>query len=134
MTKEKRMEPPRLSLVPSSRESHDHAAEETGEETPRVTIRSLQSFDNLSKRTRLQLEVEVDEPSALSILADALAEARDGNGQVRLKARLEGGAADVILGRDFAVDAELAARIERLPGIRAVQLSLAEPPRLALVS
>lgn len=105
-----------------------------GEETPRVTIRSLQSFESLSKRTRLQLEVEVDDTSALATLADALADARDGNGQVRLRARLESGAADVILGRDFAVDAELAARIERLPGVRAVQLSLAEPPRLALVS
>lgn len=105
-----------------------------GEETPRVTIRSLQSFENLSKRTRLQLEVEIDDASALAILADALADALGGNGQVRLKARLESGAADVILGRNFAVDAELAARIERLPGVRAVQLSLAEPPRLALVS
>ena len=35
MTKEKRMEPPRLSLVPSSQESHDHAGDEAGEETAR---------------------------------------------------------------------------------------------------
>jgi segregation and condensation protein B len=34
MTKEKRMEPPRLILVPSSQESHDHAGDE-GEETAR---------------------------------------------------------------------------------------------------
>jgi hypothetical protein len=31
-------------------------------------------------------------------------------------------------------DAELAARIERIPGITAVRLAVAETPRLALVS
>src|SRR3546814_2442958 len=31
-----------------------------GEEAPRVTVRSVQGFEALSKRTRLQLEVEVD--------------------------------------------------------------------------
>ena len=30
-----------------------------GEEAPRVTIRSVQPFESLSKRTRLQLEVEI---------------------------------------------------------------------------
>jgi DNA polymerase-3 subunit alpha len=40
----------------------------------------------------------------------------------------------VVLGRDFVLDAELAARIERLDGVTAVRLSVAEPPRLALVS
>ena len=39
----------------------------------------------------------------------------------------------VVLGRDFRLDAELAARIERIPGVTAVRLSAATPPRLALV-
>jgi DNA polymerase-3 subunit alpha len=105
-----------------------------GEETPRVTIRSLQTFESLSRRTRLQLEVETDDPSALVALAAAVGGHRGGHGQLLLKAPLEGGAADLVLGRDFIVDAELAARLERIHGVAAVRLSVAEAPRLALVS
>ncbi len=105
-----------------------------GEEAPRVTIRSIQSFENLSKRTRLQLQVEVDGPEVLARLAEAVADHRGGNGQLRLRAALDRGEAELVLGRDFVLDAEVAARIERLPGVTAVRLSVAEPPRLALVS
>ncbi|HST35892.1 MAG TPA: DNA polymerase III subunit alpha [Allosphingosinicella sp.] len=104
-----------------------------GEETPRVTIKSLQSFEGLAKRSRLQLEVEADDASALPMLAAIVAGERGGNGLLRLKARFDGGEADLILGRDVNVDAELAARIERIEGVAAVSLSVAEAPRLALV-
>jgi len=105
-----------------------------GEETPRVTVRSLQSFEGLAKRARLQLEVEVEDADALRRLAATVAGERGGNGQLRLKAGWDGGEADIVLGRDFLVDAEMAARIERVPGVTAVRLAMAEPPRLALVS
>jgi DNA polymerase-3 subunit alpha len=105
-----------------------------GEEAPRVTIKSIQSFENLARRTRLQIEVEVDGPDALPALASAMADHRGGNGQLRLRALTASGEADLVLGRDFILDAELAARIERLPGVTAVRLAVAEPPRLALVS
>ncbi len=105
-----------------------------GEETPRVTIKSLQSFESLSLRSRLQIQIEVETESAVASLAEAVAGARGGNGQLRLKARLAGGEADLVLGRDFVVDAELAARLERIEGIGAVHLSVVEAPRLALVS
>jgi DNA polymerase-3 subunit alpha len=105
-----------------------------GEETPRVTIKQLQLFESLSKRARLQLEVEVEDAAALNRLAQALADERGGGGDLRLRARFEGGQAEVLLGRDFKLDADLAARIERIPGILAVNLSAAPAPRLALVS
>jgi DNA polymerase-3 subunit alpha len=105
-----------------------------GEETPRVTIRSLQSFESLSLRTRLALEVEVADAGALRSLAEAVAGERGGNGQLRLRAPWGGGEAELVLGRDFRVDAEMAARVERIPGVRSVALSVADPPRLALVS
>ena len=105
-----------------------------GEEAPRVTIRSLQLFESLSKRARLQLEVEVDDVAAIARLADAVAEDRGSQGELRLRVRIEGGEAELVLGRDFRLDAELAARLERLEGVVAVRLSVAAQPRLALVS
>jgi len=106
-----------------------------GEEAPRVTIKSIQSFETLARRTRLQIEVTVDGADALPALAAALADHRGGNGQLRLRAPVDGGGeADLILGRGFILDAELAARIERVPGVTSVALAVAEQPRLALVS
>jgi DNA polymerase-3 subunit alpha len=105
-----------------------------GEDAPRVTIKSIQSFEGLSRRTRLQLEIEVDGAGALPRLREAVAGARGGNGVLRLRAPIEDGEADVVLGRDFALDAELAARIERVEGVTRVHLSTAEPARLALAS
>jgi DNA polymerase-3 subunit alpha len=104
-----------------------------GEEAPRVTIKSLQLFENLSKRSRLQLEVEIEEAEALPRLAAALAGDRGGNGLIRLRTRHERGTAEVILGRDFLLDAEMAARLERIDGVLSIRLSVAEP-RLAYAS
>jgi DNA polymerase-3 subunit alpha len=105
-----------------------------GEEAPRVTIRSLQMFESLSRRTRLQLEVEAEDEEAVRRLAAAVSGDHGGNGELRLRLRLESGEADVLLGRDYLLDAEMAARIERLDGILAVRLSVIPQPRLALVS
>ena len=104
-----------------------------GEEAPRVTIKSLQPFDKLSLRSRLQLEIEVEDAGAIARLAALMANERGGNGDLRLRARLESGEAEVVLGRDFRLDAEVAARIERVPGVTAVRLSVAPQVRLALV-
>uniref|UniRef100_UPI0037832AF2 hypothetical protein n=1 Tax=Allosphingosinicella sp. TaxID=2823234 RepID=UPI0037832AF2 len=85
-------------------------------------------------RTRLQIEDEVDDEAALCLLAAETAEAHGGTGQLLLKTKLAIGEASLVLGRDFVVDAELAARLERIPGVTAVRLAVAEAPRLALVS
>src|SRR3569623_1283349 len=72
-----------------------------GEEAPRVTIRSLQNFESLSKRSRLQLEVEVEDEATIRRLAAALAGDRGGSGELRLRAKLANGEAELVLGRDF---------------------------------
>jgi DNA polymerase III subunit alpha len=105
-----------------------------GEEAPRVTVRSLQLFETLSKRTRLQLEVEVEGAEAIRRLAETVAHDHGGSGELRLRLRLGDGEAALVVGRDFLLDAELAARIERVAGVTAVRLSVAPAPRLALVS
>jgi len=105
-----------------------------GDETPRVTIKRVQTLDELAKRTRLEMTVRVHDSQALKLVAKELTAARGGNGRVRLILPLApGGEAALIAGRDFTLDAELAARIERIAGEGNVELSAQEPPRLALV-
>jgi DNA polymerase-3 subunit alpha len=106
-----------------------------GDETPRVTIKRIQLLSELSKRTRLEMTVRVTNGQAAALVSKELREALGGNGRVRFILPLtSGGEAVVIAGRDFALDAELAARIERIAGEGSVDLSAQEPPRLALVS
>jgi DNA polymerase-3 subunit alpha len=105
-----------------------------GDETPRVTIKRFQPLADLAKRTRLQMTIRVPDGARAEQIARELAEAHGSNGFIRfLVPMASGGEAVVIAGRDFALDAELAARIERISGEGSVELSAQEPPKLALV-
>lgn len=105
-----------------------------GEDSPRVAIKRLQPLEGLGDAARLMLRLEVSAPEALGEIAALLGSAGSGRGEVRLSAAGPAGTADVRLGRGFRLDAELAARIEQLPGVVRVALSAVETPRLALVS
>jgi len=105
-----------------------------GEETPRVTIKRVQSFESLATAARLILDLTIDDPRVLQRLASLMADHRGGRGLIRVHAKLEPeGMAEVILGRDFRLDGELKARIETLPGIRHAELDN-DDPRLAAVA
>ena len=105
-----------------------------GDETPRVTIKRVQPLTDLAKRTRLQMTVSVPDRHAAERLAREFADARNGNGLVRFIVPMtSGGEATIVIGRDYALDAELASRIERITGEGSVDLSVQEPPKLALV-
>jgi len=105
-----------------------------GDETPRVAVKRFQPVDSLAKRTRLQMEVRVAKPALMPQVAAELEQCRGGSGMVRLLLPLAaGGEAKILAGRDFALDAELAARLERLLGEGSVELCVQEPPKLALV-
>jgi DNA polymerase-3 subunit alpha len=105
-----------------------------GDDVPRVTVKKFQPFDSLAKRTRLLLDLTVTDAAAIPPISRELASARGGNGVVRARLPIsEGRQATLILGRDFNLDADLAARLTRILGEGAVELSAQEPPRLALV-
>jgi DNA polymerase-3 subunit alpha len=105
-----------------------------GDETPRVTIKRFQPLADLAKRTRLQMTVRLADIAILPPILRSLEDARGGNGLIRfIVSTASGGEAAVIAGRCFALDAELAAQMERLAGNGSVDLSVQEPPRLALV-
>jgi DNA polymerase III subunit alpha len=105
-----------------------------GDDAPRVTIKRFQSLSDLAKRTRLQMTVRVADGATAERVARELASARGSNGLVRFIVPIAtGGEAIVVAGRAFALDAELAALIERINGEGSVDLSVQEPPKLALV-
>ena len=106
----------------------------SGDDAPRVTIKRFQPLAALARRTRLQMAVRLSSGLAAAELAPLLAGARGDNGTLRLRVPLaSGGEAEILAGRDYALDAELAARIERITGEGSVELSVQEPPKLALV-
>jgi DNA polymerase-3 subunit alpha len=95
-----------------------------GDETPRVTVRNIRPFEGMTMATRLRLDVTIDRAEGVAALADALAGAREGKGELHIFAALpDGGQAHLRIGNDHVFDAELVARIERLPGIVSAQLA-----------
>jgi DNA polymerase-3 subunit alpha len=104
-----------------------------GDETPRAAVKRVQPLESLAKRTRLQMTIGVS-AERIQAVARELAGARGGSGTVRIHVTLaDGGNATVLAGREFELDAELAARIERIAGEGSVELSAQETPKLALV-
>ena len=106
----------------------------SGDDVPRVTIKRFQPLADLAKKTRLQVMVRVPDGATAERLVRELANAKGGHGLVRFIVPLSaGGEAVVVAGRDYALDVELASRIERIAGEGSVDLSVQEPPKLALV-
>jgi DNA polymerase-3 subunit alpha len=105
-----------------------------GDDMPRVTVKKFQPLESLAKRSRLMLSVQIADTSQLPAVARELAEAQGGNGVVRAIVPIsDGRQATLVLGRGFSLDADIAARLTRILGDGAVELSAQEPPRLALV-
>jgi DNA polymerase-3 subunit alpha len=105
-----------------------------GDEIPRVTVKRFQPLEGLARNARLRLRLWMADVMLLPAIVQELAAARGGTGSVRVSLPVGGGrVATLLIGRDFALDADLAARLMRFLGEDAVELSAQEPPRLALV-
>ena len=105
-----------------------------GDESPRAAVKRFQPLESVAKRSRLQMLVTVPAAELVAQISAELDDHRGSNGMVRLTLPLSaGGEAVILAGRDFALDAELAARIERIVGEGNVDLCVQEPPKLALV-
>jgi len=105
-----------------------------GEDAPRITIRSLQSFESLSRTMRLRLDLAAVDADAVRRLGDMLAGMRGGTGEVHLRVQAGEGMAVLVLGRDFRIDAALEAQLIALEGLSEVTLTTIAPAPLALVS
>ncbi|USI72326.1 DNA polymerase III subunit alpha [Sphingomonas morindae] len=106
-----------------------------GDETPRVTIRAVRPFEGMTMATRLRLDLWIEAEAAAAPVAALLAPARGGGkGELHIFATGPGGTpVHILAGTDYLFDAELVARVERVPGIASARLAPFEAPRLALV-
>ena len=103
-----------------------------GDDVPRVAVKRFQPLDGLAKKSRLQLTIRLREVGQAGVIMQELL--RGSSGAVRVIVPLANErVATLLLGRDFALDADLAARLERRLGEGSVELSVQTPPQLALV-
>ena len=104
-----------------------------GEDSARITIKRIQSFESLANSTRLILELSVNDVAVFPALSALVSEMRGGRGEICASVPLpRGGEAVLVLGTDFRLDDELVARITRLPGIAGAELRVAATPGLRL--
>src|SRR3546814_7899392 len=68
-----------------------------GEDMPRVTIRNIQSFSFLSKRSRLVLQIDVQHASAVKAIAEILLQSKGGRCEVARKSVVMGKSVSVIV-------------------------------------
>ncbi|TNE42070.1 MAG: DNA polymerase III subunit alpha [Sphingomonadales bacterium] len=103
-----------------------------GEDVPRVTIRTVQSFASVTSGMRMDLWIDIADPAAVPRVAALLAGSRGGRCEVRIRAKLDDGRiAAMRLGRDFQANAELMEGLAAIPGVVGVQVP--PPPPLRLV-
>ncbi|WP_062734061.1 DNA polymerase III subunit alpha [Sphingobium abikonense] len=89
-----------------------------GEETPRVTVRSVEPFRAIASASRMELTIDVESAEAVEALAALLAGAGGGRSEVFLRARLsDGQAARVFLGDGYSLGADQVDAIATIKGL-----------------
>ncbi len=89
-----------------------------GEETPRVTVRSVEPFRAIASASRMELTVDVETTDAVEALAALLAGAGGGRSEVFLRAPLsDGQAARVFLGDGYSLGADQVDAIATIRGL-----------------
>jgi len=108
-----------------------------GEETPRVTVRGVQAFEQMAGSARMRMVIGVAQEEAVAALAGILTERRGSGGRSRVEIEAvlpDGGRALVVLGDDFQLDEELGERIEGIRGVTGVALGPLGRPDLRVVA
>ena len=89
-----------------------------GEETPRVTVRSVEPFRAIASASRMELTVDVETTDAVEALAALLAGAGGGRSEVFLRAPVnDGQAARVFLGDGYSLGADQVDAIATIKGL-----------------
>ena len=114
----------------------------SADEPPRVTVRGAQALAEVKSAARMVLSLDVDLPEAFGELALILQAGMQGAGNATGKgevlARLRTGSGEepeLRLGRDFALDGELAEKVAAIAGVRNVSLAARRgAPQLRVVN
>jgi DNA polymerase-3 subunit alpha len=94
------------------------------DEPPRVTVRGARPLSEVKDAARMVLKLDIDRIEAVQELALLLVPGAPGRGEVQARLRLDGGAVQAMrLGRDFALDGELAERLAEIEGVSNVALT-----------
>ncbi|HEX7856150.1 MAG TPA: DNA polymerase III subunit alpha, partial [Sphingobium sp.] len=89
-----------------------------GEETPRVTIRGVEPFQQLATASRMKLVIDASDPKAVEPLAQLLDRAKGGRSEIFLRAAVaDGEFATLFLGDDYLVGADQVDEIAVIPGL-----------------
>ncbi|EAT07295.1 DNA polymerase III subunit alpha [Sphingobium sp. 10 DY56-G10] len=89
-----------------------------GEETPRVTVRSVEPFRAIASASRMELTVDIETTDAVEALAALLAGAGGGRSEVFLRAPLsDGQAARVFVGDGYSLGADQVDAIATIRGL-----------------
>ena len=93
------------------------------DEPPRITVRGGTPLSEVKGATPMILTLDILDTSAVETLQRELSEAGKGQDEVMVTLRLGGDAEPAMrLGRNFALDGELAERLASVPGLAKVQL------------
>ncbi|RVQ69448.1 DNA polymerase III subunit alpha [Croceicoccus ponticola] len=107
----------------------------SADEPPRVTVRGARPMTAVKGSARMELRLTINRVDAMAELALALPRSADATGEVIARLMLgEGREATMLLGRDFALDGELADRIALIDGVSTAALTARSASALRLVA
>ena len=105
------------------------------DEPPRITVRAARPLSDVKAGARMVLTLDVTSPDGIAVLRDTLQPGPEGHGQVRVRLRTGGESEpEMILGRSYQLDGDLAERLTGIEGLANVQLSTQRAPNLRLVA
>ena len=105
------------------------------DEPPRMTVRGARPLRDVKAAARMVLTLDVTSTEALEILRNELATGNEGRGEVRIHLRTGGDREpEMVIGRNFHLDGDLAERLAAIDGLANVQLSTQRAPSLRLVA
>ena len=94
-----------------------------GDDAPRVTVKRFQPLEGLAKADAAAVDVRAPTMQRRRACRTGIVGVASGSGIVRLVVPIAGGReALIVAGRDYSLDAEVAARIERITGEGSVEL------------
>ncbi|MFN2100536.1 DNA polymerase III subunit alpha [Altererythrobacter sp. MF3-039] len=94
------------------------------DEPPRITVRGGRPLSEVTESSRMMLKLDVQTPEALLDLERELTTGKQGQGEVLIRLMTMTSEEPVIrLGRDFALDGEIAERLANIDGLANVSLT-----------